>query len=81
MTNAKSDKQIIYITHCSVKKDSSIKELRKKVTPDKLYTATPTQRFMNKCIRNKVNWCIFSDEYGIWFHMLKMNGMKKVLIK
>ena len=59
MINAKFDKQIIYITHCSAKKYSSIKELRKKVTTDKLYTATPTQRFKNKCIRNKVKKILF----------------------
>lgn len=77
MINAKSGKQIIYITHCSAKKDNSIKELRKKVTPDKLYAATPTQRFMNRCIKNKVNWCIFSDKYGIWFPDIKNEWYEK----
>jgi len=37
------------------------------VTPDKLYTATPTQRFMEKCKKEHVSWAIFSDKYGIWF--------------
>lgn len=57
----------IYITHCYAKKDNSLKNTGKKVTPDKLYTATPTQRFMNKCKAMKVNWGIFSDSYGVWF--------------
>jgi hypothetical protein len=77
LTNANFDRQIIYITHCSAKKDSSIKESRKKVTPDKLYSATPTQRFMNRCIRNKVSWCIFSDKYGIWFPNVKNEWYEK----
>lgn len=57
----------IYITHCSAKKDNSIKNTGKKVTPDNLYTATPIQRFMNKCKEKNVNWAIFSDLYGVWF--------------
>ena len=57
----------IYITHCSAKKDNSLKNSGEKVTPDKLYTATPTQRFMSKCKEKKVNWVIFSDLYGVWF--------------
>jgi len=57
----------IYLTHCSAKKDNSLKEPGVKVTPDKLYTATPTQRFMNKCKEKRVEWAIFSDLYGVWF--------------
>ncbi|HZD36815.1 MAG TPA: hypothetical protein VE130_16540 [Nitrososphaeraceae archaeon] len=38
-----------------------------RVTPDRLYTATPTQRFMNECKNKGVNWAILSDKYGIWF--------------
>ncbi len=57
----------IYITHCSAKKDNSLKNSGKKATPDKLYTATPTQRFMSRCKEKKVNWAIFSDLYGVWF--------------
>lgn len=57
----------IYITHCSAKKDDSLKNTGRKVTPDKLYIATPTQRFMSKCKEKKVNWAIFSDLYGVWF--------------
>jgi hypothetical protein len=48
----------IYVTHCSAKKDNSLKNTGKKVTPDKLYTATPLQRFMNKCKKRKVHWAI-----------------------
>lgn len=57
----------IYITHCSETKDCSLKHTGKKVTPDKLYTAKPTQRFMNRCKERKVKWAIFSDLYGVWF--------------
>jgi hypothetical protein len=39
----------IFLTHCSAKKDKSFKENNIQVTPDRLYTATATQRFMNKC--------------------------------
>lgn len=57
----------IYITHCSAKKDDSLRNTGRKVTPDRLYTATPTQRFMKRCKDKKVNWAIFSDLYGVWF--------------
>jgi hypothetical protein len=57
----------IYVTHCSAKKDRTLKHSGKKVTPDRLYTAAPLQRFMNRCKEKKVQWAIFSDKYGIWF--------------
>lgn len=57
----------IYITHCSAKKDNSLKNTGKRVTPDKLYTATPIQRFMTTCKKRGVKWAIFSDHYGVWF--------------
>lgn len=57
----------IYITHCSAKKDDSLANTGRKVTPDQLYTATPTQRFMDRCKRMGVVWAIFSDYYGVWF--------------
>lgn len=55
----------IYIIHCSAKKDDSLKNTGRKLTPDKLYIATPTQRFMSKCKEKKVDWAIFSDLYGV----------------
>lgn len=61
----------IYITHCSAKKDQSLKVSGDKVTPDKLYTAIPTQHFMNECKKKNVNWAIFSDLYGVWFPKIK----------
>jgi len=67
----------IYITHCSAKKDDSLKHIGKKVTPDKLYTATPTQRFMNKCKEKGVEWAIFSDLYGVWFPDVKHEWYEK----
>jgi hypothetical protein len=70
-------KRIIYITHCSARKDLSLKDINKHVTPDKLYTATPTQRFMNKSKENDVNWAIFSDKYGVWFKNIKNGWYEK----
>jgi len=61
----------IYLTHCSAKKDEVLKYGYEKVTPDKLYTATPTRRFINKCKKERVAWAIFSDLYGVWFPDVK----------
>lgn len=57
----------IYITHCSAKKDNSLKNTGRKVTPDELYIAIPTKRFMINCKRKAIKWAILSDLYGIWF--------------
>lgn len=57
----------IYISHCSAKKNDSLRQTLVKVTPDELYTATPLRRFMRKCQQKEVKWAIFSDKYGIWF--------------
>ena len=55
----------IYLTHCSAKKAISLGN--REVTPDELYIATPTKRFMSQCKEKHVNWAIFSDKYGVWF--------------
>lgn len=57
----------IYITHCSAKKEPTLKDSGRLVTPDVLYVATPTKRFMVQCQYKGVSWAIFSDLYGIWF--------------
>ena len=57
----------IYISHCSAKKNGSLKATGRKVPPNVLYTATPTQRFMRRCKELGVAWAIFSDHYGVWF--------------
>lgn len=57
----------IYITHCSAKKDDSLCNTNKKVTPDRLYTATPLQRFIERCKKKRVEWAIFSDKHGVIF--------------
>ena len=62
-----ADVRKIYVTHCSAKKDEALKARKAKVTPDKLYTATPTQRFTKECKNKGVSWAIFSDKYGVWF--------------
>jgi hypothetical protein len=67
----------IYITHCSAKKDNSLKDTRRLVTPDQLYTATPTKRFMQRCKDKNVKWAIFSDRYGVWFPDLRHEWYEK----
>jgi hypothetical protein len=57
----------IYVSHCSAKKDDSLKGSGKGVTPDKLYASTSIKCFMSKCKKMRVKWAIFSDLYGIWF--------------
>ena len=57
----------IYLTHCSAKKDASLKHTGKKVTPDKLYTSVQIQRFINECKNERAQWAILSDKYGVWF--------------
>lgn len=57
----------IYLTHCSKRKDDSLKHTGRKVTPCQLYTARPTVRFMNKCKEMRVRWAILSDHHGVWF--------------
>ena len=61
------DRQRIYITHCCLKKDAGLRESGLAATPDRLYTAVTTQRFMTACAGAGVDWAIFSDLYGVWF--------------
>ena len=72
-----TDTKKIYITHCSGRKNPVFKYNKTKVTPDKLYTASPTQRFINKCKNKRVNWAIFSDKYGVWFSDIKHEWYEK----
>ena len=67
----------IYLTHCSKKKDDSLKGTGKKVTPDRLYTATPIQRFIKRCKEKGVEWAIFSDKYGVVFPDQKIEWYDK----
>lgn len=57
----------IYLTHCSAKKDDSLKGTGIKVTPDKLYQSRRIRCFMQRCKDKDVRWAIFSDHYGVWF--------------
>lgn len=57
----------IYLTHCSAKKDDSLKEAGAAATPDSLYASAFVRRFTSKCIEKGVPWAIFSDLYGVWF--------------
>ena len=67
----------IYITHCTGIKDDSLRESNTKITPDKLYTSKPIQRFIKKCIEKKATWAIFSDLYGVWFSNKKHKWYEK----
>lgn len=67
----------IYITHCSAKKDDSLKHIGKKVTPDKLYKSKRIQRFIQECKKKQVEWAIFSDLYGVWFPQVKHGWYEK----
>jgi len=53
---------VIYITHCSAKKNNI-----NKGTPDQLYSGTKITKFMSECKQLGVNWAIFSDKYGLVF--------------
>jgi hypothetical protein len=67
----------IYVTHCSHKKDERCKETGEAVTPDVLYSARPTQRFMQRCKDKSVHWAIFSDKYGVWFPEVRHEWYEK----
>lgn len=67
----------LYITHCTYKKDDSLKITGTEVTPDKLYVGIKIQRFMKKCKGMNVRWAIFSDYYGVWFSNEKHKWYEK----
>jgi hypothetical protein len=56
---------------------SITKETKEAVTPDLLYTAKPTQRFMGRCKARGVRWAIFSDLYGVWFPEIRHKWYEK----
>jgi len=55
------------MTHCTYKKNSSLKRTTRKVPPEKLYTGKRIHWFIDRCEAKKVKWAIFSDLYGVWF--------------
>ena len=67
----------LYFTHCCAKKDDSLKGSGKKVSPMQLYQATPTQRFMERCVETDVGWAIFSDKYGFVFPQDRVEWYEK----
>lgn len=71
------NKDKIYITHCCAKKNNEFKGTRVRTTADALYVATPTQRFMQACKSKKVDWAIFSDNYGVWLYPIKHQWYEK----
>jgi len=67
----------IYATHCSAKKNNSLKDSGEKVAPDELYTSRRIQRFMGVCKSKRANWAIFSDLYGVWFPTVEHRWYEK----
>lgn len=59
--------RVLYFTHCCARKDDSLGGTSKRVSPMEIYRATPTQRFMKRCIEARVEWAIFSDKYAFVF--------------
>ena len=56
----------IYLTHCTGIKDDRLKVAGQSVCPDELYASIPLQRVVARCQKQKAQWAIFSDLYGIW---------------
>ena len=71
----------IYVTHCSAKKDQTLKLSKLKVKPIELYTSTPIRRFMKTCENKEVNWAIFSDKYAISHSNQKHEWYEKIRIR
>ena len=67
----------IYITHCSFKKDDSLRGTGSKVFPWELYVGQRIQAFMRHCRARKVEWAVFSDLYGVWFPDVKHKWYEK----
>ena len=57
----------IYVTHCSASKDPYYRDSGLPTTPDRLYTSSHLQAFVQRCKTNDVRWAILSDRYGVWF--------------
>ena len=66
-----SGKGRIYVTHCCAKKRARLKRSQRAVSPEELYVATPTRRFIRRCQEQGVRWAIFSDLYGVWFPQMR----------
>ena len=57
----------IYLTHCTAKKDDTLRLTRVRATPDRLYRGKFVEAFMRTCKQRTVEWGILSDLYGVWF--------------
>jgi hypothetical protein len=67
----------VYLTHCSGKRDDSLRGTAEKVSPDRLYTCPRTRRFTGSCKSQCVECAIFSDLYGVWFPHEKKGWYEK----
>jgi len=69
--------KVLYFTHCCAKKDDSLKGTERRFSPLELYLATPTQRFMRRCMKIGVEWAIFSDKYAFVFYRDRIEWYEK----
>lgn len=76
-TRAECELKVLYFTHCCAKKDDSLRDTGRRVSPLELYLATPTQRFMRRCIEIGVEWAIFSDKHAFLFPKDKVEWYEK----
>ena len=67
----------IYLTHCTAKKDSSLRFSGERVTPDRLYRGKFVEAFMRTCKQRGVEWAILSDLYGVWFPDIRHEWYEK----
>lgn len=67
----------IYLTHCTARKDDTLKHTGQKVTPDRLYLGKFVGAFMRTCKQRAVEWPIVSDLYGVWFPDVKHGWYEK----
>jgi hypothetical protein len=59
--------RVIYVTHCSAKKEPSLARYRPGGPCRRVIYRNANQRFMKRCRAIGVEWAIFSDCYGVWF--------------
>ncbi len=71
----------IYITHCSAKKDDSLRGTKKKVTPDKLYTANLLQRFVKNVTKKALIGQYSRINIVLFFHTIKLSGTISIRVK
>lgn len=72
-----SEKMRIYVTHCTARKDDSLRGTGLRVAPDRLYRGKFIEAFRRMCRQKGVEWAIFSDLYGVWLPCEKHEWYEK----